>query len=103
MLYKVRIAGEVIVLAMFENEYAIGLQEILLEYKGGNLGQLFQSVRRIGKDEVKLLLARLDETEGVATKWDAHLCIQFLQTVGYKTVVVAVHLYANHVGATARY
>ena len=103
MLDEVRVAGEVVVLAMFEHEDTIGLQQSLLKDKTGNLGEFFQGIGRIGKDKVKLLLARLNETEHVATKWNAGLGIELLQTVGDETVMVAIHLYADDMGAATRY
>ena len=103
MLHEVGIAGEIVVLAMFEHEDTIGLQQSLLKDKTGNLGQFLQGIGRIGKDEIKLLFARLDETEHVATKWNAGLGIEFLQTVGDETVVVAIHLNADDMGAATRY
>lgn len=103
MLHEVRIAGEVVVLAMLKHKDAIGLQQSLLEDETRNLGQLFQGIRRIGKDEVELLFARLDETEHVATKGDADLGIELLQAIGDETVVVAIHLNADDMGAATRY
>ena len=49
--------GEVVVLAMFEDEDAFGSKDVLLEYEVGNLGQFLQRVGRVGKDKVKLLSA----------------------------------------------
>ena len=66
MLHEMGIVGEVVVLAMLKHKDAIGLQQSLLEDEIRNLGQLFQGIRRIGKDEVELLFARLDEAKGIA-------------------------------------
>ena len=49
--------GEVVVLAMFEDEDAFRGKDVLLEYEVGNLGQFLQRVGRVGKDKVKLLSA----------------------------------------------
>ena len=49
--------GEVVVLAMFEDEDAFRGKDVLLEYEVGNLGQFLQRVGRVGKDKVKLLAA----------------------------------------------
>ncbi len=66
MLHKVGVAGEVVVFAMFEDEDTLGLEQAFLEDETRNLGQLFQGIGRIGKDEVELLFARLDEAKGIA-------------------------------------
>ena len=49
--------GEVIVLAMLEDEDALLVEQVAIQYQVGNLWQLLQSVWRVGKDEVKLLVA----------------------------------------------
>ena len=49
--------GEVVVLAMFEDEDAFGSEDVLLEYEVGYLWQFLQRIGRIGEDEVKLLAA----------------------------------------------
>ena len=103
MLHKMGVAGEVVVFAMFEDEDTLGLEQAFLEDEIRNLGQLFQGIGRIGKDEVELLFARLDEAEHVATKGDADLGIELLQAIGDETVVVAIHLNADDMGAATRY
>ena len=103
MLHKVGVAGEVVVFAMFEDEDTLGLEQAFLEDETWNLGQFFQGIGRIGKDEVELQFARLDEAEHVATKGDADLGIELLQAIGDETVVVAIHFDADDVGTAARY
>ena len=103
MLHKVRVAGEVVVFAMFEDEDTLGLEQTFLEDETWNPGQLLQGIGRIGKDEVELLLARLDETEGIATKGDADLRIEFFQTVGDEAVMISILFDADDVGAAARH
>ena len=56
------------VFAMFEDEDTLGLEQAFLEDETRNLGQLFQGIGRIGKDEVELLFARLDEAKGIASE-----------------------------------
>lgn len=48
-----------VVLAVFEYEDAVGLQQSALKYQLGQGGQFGQGVGRIGKDEVELLMAAL--------------------------------------------
>ena len=49
--------GEVVVLAVLEDEDAFGGEDVLLEDEVGYLRQFLQGVGRVGEDEVKLLSA----------------------------------------------
>ena len=55
--------GEIIILAMFENEDAALVQKVTIQNEVWNLREFFQSVGWIGKDEIKLLLAGSQEAE----------------------------------------
>ena len=66
---------------MFEDEDAFGSKDVLLEYEVGYLGQFLECIGRVGKDEVKLLSARLDESEYIATDRGAYICAQFLKAL----------------------
>ena len=66
---------------MFEDEDAFGSKDVLLEYEVGYLWQFLQRVGRVGKDEIKLLAARLDESECIATDRGAYICAQFLKAL----------------------
>ena len=81
MLHKPGMNGKIIVFAMLEDEYAIGCQYVLSENHVGNLGQFLQRVGRVGKDEIKLLSARLDESEYIATDRGAYIGAQFLKAL----------------------
>ena len=78
--------AEVVLLAMLEDEDAVGLQQAALQHEVGNPGQRFQRVGRVGEDEVELLVAALDEPEALADE----------------TGMVAVGLYADHLAASSR-
>ena len=67
MFHEMGIIREIIVLPMFEDQYAIILEQSFLKDKAGNLWQFFQSVRGIGKDEVELPFAGFDVAEGVSS------------------------------------
>ena len=56
------------VFAVLKDEDAVVLQQLTFEDKVGEGRQFFQCVRRVCKDEVELLLARLDKAEHVAAK-----------------------------------
>ena len=57
VLNEAGMGREVVVLAMLEDEEAVGGKDVFLENEVGNLRQLRQGVGRIGKDEVKLAMA----------------------------------------------
>ena len=57
MLDEMRMGGEVVILAMLEDEDAIRGEDALVEDKVGDLRQLLESIGRVGKDEVELLTA----------------------------------------------
>ena len=66
---------------MFEDEDAFGSEDVLLEYEVGNLWQFLEGVGRVGEDKVKLLSARFDEAEYIATDRGAYICAQFLKAL----------------------
>ena len=66
---------------MFEDEDAFGSKDVLLEYEVGYLGQFLEGVGRVGKDEIKLLSARFDESEYIATDGCADIGAQFLKAL----------------------
>ena len=57
MLDETGMSGEVILLSMLENEDSSLLKQVFGKHEVGNLGQTFQRVWRIGKDNVELLSA----------------------------------------------
>ena len=57
MLHESGMSGEIIILAMFEDENAFGSKDVLLEDEVGNLRKFLECVGRVGKDKVKLLAA----------------------------------------------
>ena len=87
--------GEIIILAMFENEDAIFVQKVTIQYEIWNLREFLQSVRWIGKDEIKLLLAGSQKTEHIATNQKILVFAQFLEALSDKVGMVAVCFYAD--------
>ena len=49
---KVRVVGEVVVLAMLENKHSAILQQVVAENEVGDCRQFGKSIRGVGKDEV---------------------------------------------------
>ena len=66
---------------MFEDEYTIWGQYVLSENQVGNLGQFLEGVGRVGEDEIKLLSARLDETEDITADRGAYIGAEFLKAL----------------------
>ena len=103
MLAEAGMRRKVVVLAVLKDEYPVFFQQPFLQDEVGNRGQFFQGIWRVGKDEVKLLTARLHEAEGISTQGDATFAdVQLLQTVADEAVVVAVLLDADNVATSAR-
>ena len=108
------VLGEIVVLTVFENKEPVGLEQSTLDNQVGQRGQLLQSVGRVGKDEVELLFAGLDETECVAADCyhigDSPPVIRsgggpsakLLQAVLNEAVVVAIEFNADDVTAASR-
>lgn len=106
------------VLPMLKHEDTILFQQPLLKDQRGNRRELFQRIRWIGKDEIKLLLAGLDESEGITAKGEhpgtehtgtvpsvssiadyrgtVPCVLQFLETLLDEPVMIAIHLDADH-------
>ena len=102
MFGKVGMGGEIVILTVFENEHTTFLQKTFFKDQIWYRREFLQGVGRIGEDEVKLLFARLHETEHVATQRYGIIGVQFLQTVLDETVMVSVSLYADDVTAASR-
>ena len=93
--------GKIVVLAMLENEDALFVEKIAIEYEVWNLRKLLQRVWRIGKDEIELLLAGSQEAEYIAANQKIPVFAQFLETLADEVGVVAVCLYADDALATS--
>ena len=87
--------GEIIILAMFENEDAIFIQKVTIQYEVWNFREFLQSVRWIGKDEIKLLLAGSQEAEYIAANQKIPVFAQFLETLADEVGMVAVCFYTD--------
>ena len=87
---------------MLEDEESARTQHSLAEDELRNGRQRGQSVRRVGKDEVVLLLARLDEAEHIATDKDVVLGVELRHALADERSMVAIHLHADHRSTTAR-
>ena len=106
MLNKVGMLREIVVLAVLEDEDALRLQQAMLEDEVGNGGQLLQGIGRVGKDEVELLVAGLNVAEDIGAKTlnieRLSLPFQLFNALQDEAVMVAVLLYADHLGTASR-
>ena len=93
--------GKIIILAMLENEDSIFVQQVAIQYEVWNLRKFLQRVWWVGKDEIKLLLAGLQEAEHIATNQKILVFAQLLETLADEVGVVAVCFYADDALATS--
>ena len=100
MFHESRMLGEVVVFAMLEDEDAILVKQAAIQYQVWYLWQFFQCVRRVGKDEVKLLFASLQEAKYVSSYQDVLVFSQFLEALAYEVGVVTICLHAHYLLAT---
>ena len=96
MLLKIFIRGKIVLLSMFKNKYPIRFEHVAIQDQRRYLGQLFKRIGRIGKDEIKLLSARFEETEHIATNHRHMVVAKLLQTLADESSMVAVGFYADH-------
>ena len=101
MLQESWMVGEIIILAMLENEDAAFVQKVTIQYEVWNLREFFQSVGWVGKDEIELLLAGSQKAKYIATNQKILVFAQFLEALSDKVGMVAVCLYADYTLATA--
>ena len=66
VLQEVGVLGEIVIFSVFQDEEAVGLEQATIDDEVGQRRQFLEGVGRIGKDEVELLFAGLDETEDIA-------------------------------------
>lgn len=70
MVRKARMSGEVVILAMFEDEDSAFCEEIVLEYEVGKSAKVFEGVGWVGKYEVELLPLRARNIfENIGVEW----------------------------------
>ena len=75
MLYKMRVGGEIVLLAVLKDEDAIFSQQSALEDQRWDCRKLLQRIRRVGKNKIKLLLTRLYEAEDITTDGQHVRCL----------------------------
>lgn len=100
MLQEIGMAGEIIVLAMLQDEDAAFLQQIARHDDIGDFFQIWQGIGRVGKDEVKLLIAPSQIAKHIATNRHTRLILQFFQKALDETMMKAVLLNRDHARAS---
>ena len=71
VFHEVFVRREIILLAVLEDKNAILVEQLMLKYEVWERWQLFQRVRRVGKNEIERLVAGFHETEDIAFDEDA--------------------------------
>ena len=100
MLQEIGMAGEIIVLAMLQDEDAAFLQQIARHDNIGDFFQIGQGIGRVGKDEVELLIATGQITEHITTNGNTRLILQFLQKALDETMMKAILFNGYHARTT---
>ena len=95
---RMRLEG--VVLAMLQDEDAVGSKQAVLEDKIGQGGELLKRIGRIGKDKRELLVAGLEEAEGVATDEQVVVSTNLLHALSDEAGVVTVCLHADDLGGS---
>ena len=101
VFHKVWMLFEVVVFAVFKDKKSVRFQQLILEDEVRYLCQLFQSIRRVGKDEVELLSSAVDVAQGVAADRDTFVGLDLLHDVADEGVVLAVFLDGDDTVASA--
>lgn len=86
--------GEVVLLAVLEDEETVRLQQVVLEDQVGYLRQLLQGIGWVGEDHVELLAARFEKAEHIAADQQIVVHLEVVHTCLDPPCVVAVHLHA---------
>jgi len=99
VVYETRVGREVILLAMLEDQYAVIFQQ-----RQGEVGYglyIGQGIGRVGENDVELPLATFEETEHVAPDEGVVDGLHLADTLLNETCMVAIHLYAYYITASA--
>lgn len=99
-----RIVGEVVVSAVFEDEQSAILQQMHFghEYEVWNVRKVFERVRRIGKDDVIRTCSALYELEHIGMQRLPVLVAQALVYFPYEPVMVVIFLHRHYLATTTR-
>ena len=103
MLHEIRMFRKVIVLSVFKYQYTIRLQQLILQNQIRYLRQSLQCIRRVCKDKIKLLMATFDKAKHITANGNATVCIQLLQALADKSMVVAVCFHTDYALTATRY
>ena len=102
MFHEVGALAEIMVLAVFEHEEASFLEQVGTHHSFGQFAQFRKSIGRIGKHEVELFAAAVDELQGIAAEGGPGLVGQCTLTLGDEGEVTTVLLDGHHLLASAR-
>ena len=92
--------GEVVVLAMFENQETALTQKFTIQYHVGKFGDFLQHIGRVCKDEVELLPALADVLEHIALNGDGRKVLQLVYKLLDEPEMQRILLYAYDTGTS---
>ena len=87
---------------MLEHEDAAGSQQVAVEDEFGKGGELFEGVGRVGKNQVELAVATLQETKHVAAHQYGIGVTDTLHALADERMVGTVEFHAHHLGTASR-
>ena len=100
VLNETGMLGEVVVLAMLENQETAFAQKITFEYHVGKFGDFLQHIGRVCKDEVELLPALTDVLEDIAFNGDGRKVLQLVYELLDEPEMQRILLYAYDTGTS---
>lgn len=100
MLQEIGMAGEIIILAMLQDEDSTFLQQIARHDNIGNFFQIGQGIGRVGKDEVEILITPSQIAKHITTNGHTRLILQFLQETLDETMMKAILFNGYHTRAS---
>jgi len=108
MLCEMGEGREVVGAAVLHYEDAAGFEQVGAEDGGGDIGDAFELIRRVGEDEIKLAVGSGDEFQGIAPDelyFGGEGCRravfrgELVEALTGEPLVLTVFLYAHHGGA----
>jgi hypothetical protein len=103
VLNEVRMFGEGVIFAMFENENSAFAQTIFCKNAVGNSGDFWHLVRRIGKNQVEHFVVYIEKTEHIAAVDTQVVDFEVGSRFFDEGDVPFAHLHATHMQAAARH
>ena len=101
VLNETGMLGEVVVLAMLENQETAFAQKITFEYHVGKFGDFLQHIGRVCKDEVELLATLCHILEDIATDGQCCCFLQLVEKLFDEAMVACVEFHTDNPAAAS--